>query len=73
MCVLLLNQSYTWISRLRSDHKICTTDKFSKNKNVQKIFYVRKEHIKFFFPPVSQGNYLCTKVVFNCVEIYFSF
>ena len=35
-----LNQSYTWISCLRSEHKICTTDKLnSKNKSFKKIFY----------------------------------
>ena len=38
--VHLLNQSYTWISCLRSEHKICTTDKLnSKNKSFKKIFY----------------------------------
>ena len=58
-CVHLLNQSYTWISRLRSEHKICTTDKLNSNdKRVQKIFYVRKERIKFF----SNVEFLLEKV-----------
>ena len=49
-CVILLNQSYTWVSRLRSDLKICTTDKFnSKNKSFKKMASVLLKDLSFWF------------------------